>query len=69
MTQPSPLYRLIETRLDGMTLAEFIGERRTPIKTWREIADELKELTGESVSWETLRLWFTDRVEQPERVA
>lgn len=62
MTQPSRLYRLIEAQLGG-PLAEFVAERRRPTKSWREIADEIRELTGEQVHEETLRLWFTDRAE------
>jgi hypothetical protein len=58
MTQPSRLYRLIESQLDGATLADFVADRRLPTKSWREIADELRELTGETISEETLRLWF-----------
>lgn len=60
MTQPSRLYRLIESQLDG-TLAEFIAQRRLPTKSWREIADEIRERTGEQVHEETLRQWFADQ--------
>jgi hypothetical protein len=61
MTQPSRLYRLIESQLDGITLAGFIAERRLPTKSWREIADEIRERTGEQVHEETLRQWFPER--------
>lgn len=59
MTQPTPLYRLIEAGL-GMPLAEFVAERRQPTKSWQEIADEIKERTGEAVSRERLRQWFPE---------
>jgi hypothetical protein len=57
---PSKLYRLVEERLDG-TLADFIAARR-PHQSWRRIAAELDECTGIGVSWESLRLWFADRI-------
>jgi hypothetical protein len=60
MTQPSRLYRLIEVQLDGASLADFVAQRRLPTKSWREIAEEIYELTGEKISEETLRLWFAE---------
>jgi hypothetical protein len=60
MTQPSRLYRLIESQLD-VPLADFIAKRRLPTKSWREIADEIRERTGEAIHEETLRQWFADR--------
>lgn len=60
MAQPSPLYRLIESRLDG-SLADLIAARR-PTATWREIASEIQSTTGVTVSAEALRLWFADRL-------
>jgi hypothetical protein len=61
MAKPSPLYQLIETKLDG-TLAEFIAAHR-PDKNWRQIAAEITDQTGVVVSWETLRGWFADRLQ------
>lgn len=61
MTQPSQLYRLIEERLDG-TLAEFVAER-WPTSGWRKIADDIHTTTGITVSYNTLRGWFADRIE------
>ena len=58
---PSPLYRLIEERLDG-TLVEFVLER-WPASGWRKIADDIRETTGIEVSYNTLRGWFADRFE------
>ena len=60
MAEPSRLYRLIEERLDG-TLAELIAARR-PHTSWKDIAAEVTETTGIEVSWESLRLWFADRI-------
>lgn len=60
MAEPSRLYRLIEERLDG-TLAELIAARR-PHTSWKDIAAEVTEMSGIEVSWESLRLWFADRI-------
>jgi len=59
MTQPSPLYRLIEAGLQG-SLADFVAKRR-PARSWRDIADEIRELTSVRVHDETVRLWFAER--------
>lgn len=59
MTQPSPLFRLVEAQLGG-SLLEFIADRRLPTKTWQEIADEIKERTGEQVSREWLRKIYAE---------
>lgn len=61
MSQPSPTYQLIEERLDG-TLADFVRRRRPePPASWRQIAAEIKDLTGVDVSHESLRAWFAER--------
>lgn len=59
--KPSQLYRLVEERIDG-TLAEYVAASR-PHKTWRAMSDELHEKTGIRVSWESLRVWFADRIQ------
>jgi hypothetical protein len=59
VTQPSPLYRLIESKLDE-PLTDFVAARRLPTKSWREIADEIYALTGETVTGERIRQWFVD---------
>lgn len=61
MTQPSILYQLIEARLDG-TLADFVAAR-WPRKSWKKIADDIETATSLSVTKETLRQWFADRLE------
>lgn len=62
MSQPTPTYQLIEERLDG-TLEEFVRTRRplTPPASWRQIAADIKDATGVTVSHESLRAWFTER--------
>lgn len=60
VTQPSPLYRLIESKL-GESLPDFVAARRLPTKSWREIADEIHDITGETVTGEGVRLWFAER--------
>lgn len=60
MTNHSPLYRMIEARLDG-TLAEFVASRRAS-QSWTAMATEIVETTKIEVSDETLRRWFADRI-------
>lgn len=60
MTQPTPLYRLVEAGLGG-SLVEYVAERRATM-SWRAMAADLTERTGENVTYETLRAWFADRV-------
>lgn len=67
MTQGSPLYQLIESKLDG-TLPDLIAKRR-PAVSWDGIAAEIKTLTDLTVSGEALRLWFVDRIEVEVRVS
>lgn len=61
MTQPTPLYRLVEARL-GRSLDDYVAERRAGM-SWRAMAADLTERTGETVTYETLRSWFADRIE------
>jgi hypothetical protein len=67
VTKPSPLYQLIEAKLEG-TLAEFVAARRAT-ESWTAMATELTELTGHEVSDETLRRWFADRITVEVKVA
>lgn len=66
---PTRLYGLIEERLDGITLADFIASRRQRYVSWRRIARELSEQTGVAVSSEAVRLWFADRIQIEVKVA
>lgn len=62
MTQPTPLYRLVEARLGGEgALDRYVAEHRATT-SWRTMAADLSERTGEPVTYETLRGWFADRV-------
>jgi hypothetical protein len=67
VTQPSPLYRLIEEKL-GRPLTGFIAERRAT-QTWPEIAEALVDETGIAVSSESVRNWFKDRIQIEVKVA
>jgi len=66
MTQPSVLYRLIDKELDGK-FAEFVAAR-WPAKSFREIAEEVEAQTGITVNMETLRLWFSGRLQPYSRL-
>jgi hypothetical protein len=65
VTQPSPLYRLIESKLDE-PLTDFVARHRAlvprevPALSWREIAEEIERRTGEQVTGERVRQWFAD---------
>lgn len=61
MSQPSVLYQLVESRLDG-TLVEYVAERRATT-SWRAMAADLTERTGVQVSYQTLMNWFADRIQ------
>jgi hypothetical protein len=67
MSQPSVLYQLVETRLDG-TLVEYVAEHRASM-SWRAMAADLSERTGVQVTYETLRGWFADRIQTTVVVA
>jgi hypothetical protein len=60
MSQPSPLYQLVETRL-GEPLADWVATHY-PDSSWRLLATKLSEQTGLTVNAETLRLWFAGRI-------
>lgn len=51
-----PLKALIEERL-GEPVERFIRDRRKPRKSLRDIAAEIAERTGVTVSYEAVRLW------------
>lgn len=61
MSQPTPLYQLVEARLGG-SLEEYVAERRATT-SWRVMAADLTERSGVQVTYETLRGWFADRIE------
>lgn len=61
MTQPSALYQLAESRLDG-TLADWVAANKGS-DGWKVLAPKLSAEVGITVSAETLRLWFADRIQ------
>lgn len=61
MSQPTPLYQLVEARLGG-SLEEYVAERRATT-SWRAMAADLTERSSVQVTYETLRGWFADRIE------
>jgi hypothetical protein len=62
MSQPSVLYQLVEARLgESGALAEYVAKHRAT-DSWRTMAADLSERTGQPVNHETLRLWFADRI-------
>lgn len=60
MSQPSVLYQLVDARLDGKLVA-YVAEKRASM-SWRAMAADLSERTGVPVNYETLRIWFADRI-------
>jgi hypothetical protein len=58
MPPRSARYLLIQVRL-GRDLAQYVEARR-PGDGWRAIAADLSQVTGISVSHETLRAWFAE---------
>lgn len=53
------LYQMVQDRLPGQTLADFILERRTPDNDvpYRKIASELVGITGVDLTHEAVRRW------------
>lgn len=69
MTAPTSLQSLIEERLIGVSLAEFVATRYAARRSWDDMADELSDLTGVPVSRESLRRWYAARLRVEVRVA
>lgn len=55
----TPTYRLADSLLEGK-LREFVLSRRARSVSWRGIAKDLKVAVDVDVSFEALRLWFSD---------
>jgi hypothetical protein len=68
MAKPSQLYDLIEERLRDETLAEYVA-RNYAAMGWRAMARDLHRRTGISISYNTLRAWFADRITVEVKVA
>lgn len=60
------LQRLIEERLDGATLDEFVQQRREMGASWRFIANAITEKTGIEITHTGLRKWFADDLADAE---
>jgi hypothetical protein len=60
--RPSNLYRLVEGIL-GTPLADYVSARRAT-DSWRTMARDLTERTGQNVTHETLRGWFAGRIKE-----
>lgn len=68
MAKPSQLYDLIEERLGGPTLAEYVAANYAEMG-WRAMARDLHRKTGISISYNTLRAWFADRITVEVKIA
>jgi hypothetical protein len=69
MSQPSVLFQLVEQKLGGAgALDRFVADHRAT-SSWRTMAADLSERTGQTVNHETLRLWYADRVTTTVTVA
>lgn len=58
----TPLQKLVELKLGG-DLRGYVMSRRQAGDDWRGIAAAITEQTGQSVSYESLRSWFSDELE------
>lgn len=66
MSETTSLYRTIEKRLGGTSLAEFVASRRRYSYAWAAIARELSDLTDAEVGRMWLRRWFADDLTDSE---
>jgi hypothetical protein len=58
------LHQYLELSLEqktGIGLAAHVAAKRDDGLTWQQIADGLHAITGNTISRETLRLWFNDQ--------
>lgn len=60
----TPLQQLVDLKLGG-NLRGFVLARRTEGQDWRSIANTISQETGQSVSHESLRSWFSDEAAEP----
>lgn len=56
-TVRSPTYRLLDHLLKG-GLDVFVADRRARGRSWRRIAQDILEVTGVDVTYETIRSWY-----------
>lgn len=61
-SNPSYLYRLVEGKLtektDYASLADYLEEARNSERTFMLIAEDLRNVTGEYVTNESVRRWY-----------
>jgi hypothetical protein len=57
-TTTTRLQRLIQERLEGATLAEYVAAGRAAGLSWRTLANEIEAATRIEVSHTMLRRWF-----------
>jgi hypothetical protein len=57
-TTTTRLQRLIQERLEGTTLAEYVAAGRAAGLSWRTLANEVEAATRIEVSHTMLRRWF-----------
>lgn len=62
MTQPTPLYRLVEERLGGEGALDRYVEEHKPTTSWRAMAADLSKRTNVQITYVTLSNWFAGRV-------
>lgn len=65
VTKRSKGHRLLDLKLkdQGMSgLSEFVRSGREEGTSWFDLAVRIREITGESISDQTLRVWFKDEV-------
>lgn len=63
--EQTPTHRLADVLLgDEGPLERFVRERRAANRSWRLLARDIYEATGEEIdlTYETLRSWFPDEV-------
>lgn len=70
MGHRTDLYEQVEAKL-GEPLHRYVVTRRstTPPTSWRRISLEITARTGIDITGEALRVWFTLRAPEAERVA
>ncbi|MCA1842315.1 MAG: hypothetical protein LC792_03820 [Actinobacteria bacterium] len=55
----SPTHRLLDHLIpEGIDV--FVADRRARARSWRRIAQDILEVTGVDVSFETIRSWYPD---------
>lgn len=64
----TPLRTLLDVELqaDGHgSLDDLVAKRRKVGRSWQRVCDEIEELTGRTVSRQTLLAWYPEHREKP----